>query len=299
MNIEKSLRAFIADESLPEIYYQSAMQWFIPLSTRITEKVQLHHKRASAPFILGINGAQGSGKSTLSALLVRLFQDTFKLRSISMSLDDFYLVKSERLALGESIHPLLATRGVPGTHDLSLLNRTLHSLLHGHNCAIPWFDKAVDDRAKPQHWLTVNGAIDVVVLEGWCVGAPAQDSEQLKVAVNQLERDNDPEGIWRNYVNQKLADEYQQVFSRLDYLLMLKAPSFAQIYTWRCEQEHKMQQRNLAKGLAKGGMSDQQIANFVQHYQRITEHSLEYLPELCDEVFDLNPQRSIEACQTR
>lgn len=299
MKIEESLTAFIKREKLPDSYLHLAQSWFLPLLNRVANKVQLHHGGANAPFLLGINGAQGSGKSTLSSLLVCLCKDVYDLNAVCMSLDDFYLTKDERLALSKEVHPLLQTRGVPGTHDIGLLQQTLKNLKANQACKIPVFAKDIDDRAPKDNWQSVHESPDLIILEGWCVGIPGQTEKELVTAVNSLEHNHDEDGVWRHYANQKLCDEYQNVFSQFDYLIMLKAPSFHQIFAWRCEQEHKMQAKNIAAGLPAGGMSDNQIDAFIQHYQRITEHGLTHLPALCDEVFELNQQRSILRCHIR
>lgn len=296
MNIEQCVENFIAVELLPQSIKQTASEWFIPLLLRVTKQVHAHQNIASRPFLLGINGAQGSGKSTLSSLLVRLCADVFKLQAVSLSLDDFYLTKRQRIQLSESVHPLLATRGVPGTHDTALLQATLDKLNRLQPCTLPVFDKATDDRAHTQHTKLITSPLDIIVLEGWCVGALPQDEKELVKPINTLEAEQDMDGRWRRFVNTELKDDYQQIFSQLDYLIMLKAPCFDQIYTWRCEQEHKMQQKNKAQGLVKGGMSDEQIATFVMHYQRITEHSLLHLVPLCNEVFELDQYRNIVKC---
>lgn len=298
MDIEKSLADFIEEQCLPARYAKIAKQWFLPLLERITSKVRVHQNKANIPLFLGINGAQGSGKSTLGELLVRLSKDVYGLNAVCMSLDDFYLTKQERVSLAGLVHPLLSTRGVPGTHDLQLLQNTLNQLKSTSNCVVPSFNKAIDDRSDPATWPIITQRVDLIILEGWCVGTPPQTNEQLRHDVNSLEREKDANGIWRNFVNSKLKSEYQSVFSQFDYLIMLKAPSFQQIFTWRCEQEHKMQQKNVHSGQAKGGMSDAEILAFIQHYQRITEHGLAHLPILCNEVFELDQQRSVLTCHT-
>ncbi len=296
MNEHASLLTFAAENGLPNSFIESAKLWFLPLVSRLKERISLHQDEAKSALIVGINGAQGSGKSTLSSLLIRILRDCHGMKACCMSLDDFYLSKKDRQALADTVHPLLQTRGVPGTHNIKALLDTLENLKRGFECTIPVFDKASDDIAPINEWHKITGSMDIVILEGWCVGTPSQDSKSLKQAVNELEAKYDQDGEWRRFVNKALEEQYQDVFAKIEYLIMLKAPSFERIYAWRLEQEHKMQANNLKLNRAKGGMSDEEIATFIAHYQRITEHGLKCLPPICDEVFELNEHRSISTC---
>nr|WP_241664556.1 kinase [Ningiella ruwaisensis] len=296
MDFRQTIQQFIDDELLPSTYLSSVQQWFIPLYHRLLKNVAAHQNNARTPLFVGINGAQGSGKSTLSSLLCRLFNAHSDYNALCVSIDDFYHTRATRLNLSRSIHPLLVTRGVPGTHDTALMQSTFENVFRGEACQIPVFDKSIDDRASETQWHSVSTKLDLIILEGWCVASPAQKPEHLKKPVNTLEAEEDPDAKWRSYVNEKLANEYHSIFASIDHLIMLKAPSFAQIYKWRCEQEHKMQTKNKQAGLEPGGMSDAEIKRFIQHYQRITEHGLKELPALCQDVFILNEHRSIVEC---
>lgn len=291
MPTDKILKRFVEAQNLPNRYIAIANRWFLPL----IEKIRLHHKRANAGILVGINGAQGSGKSTLCHLMTELLDDA-GLNSVAMSLDDFYLTKDERHQLAGRIHPLLATRGVPGTHDVALLESTIYKLRKGEATRIPRFNKALDDRACASDSQFVEKPVDVIILEGWCVGAQAQMDNALEQPINKLEEINDTHGIWRRYVNECLGNEYQEIFDGIEYMVMLKAPSFDSVYRWRCEQEHKMFAKQKADKQPIQGMNDAQIATFIQHYQRITEHSLQSLPQRCDCVFILDEEREIQSC---
>src|SRR6187402_352808 len=96
----------------------------ITLAERVLARFAAPIAHASSPFILGISGLQGSGKSTLAASLIEAAKER-GWSAVSLSLDDVYLTRAEREALGRQVHPLLRTRGVPGTHDLTLLASTL------------------------------------------------------------------------------------------------------------------------------------------------------------------------------
>jgi D-glycerate 3-kinase len=298
MKPEQILRDFIRDEKLPNDYIDVAAEHFLP----VLDAIKSHHNSAKRPLIVGINGAQGSGKSTLSSLLTVFFNKITDLHCVSMSLDDFYLTKAEREELAQNTHPLLLTRGVPGTHDIPLLTDVIQSLQTANTAIIPRFDKAIDDRAPRAQWQHLTQPADVIILEGWCIGTPPQSVTALNEAINTLERSEDPDGKWRHFVNEQLSGPYAQVFASIDFLIMLRAPSFDAIYRWRCEQEHKMRERLLRTNHVLSdennsciGMSDEQILRFIQHYQRITEHGLHTLAPLCDIVFELDEYRRISA----
>jgi D-glycerate 3-kinase len=287
---------FLTRNRLHETYLRSAEKWFSPL----LEKIQPGRDKA---LIIGINGSQGSGKSTLADYLCTMLKERHALRSVSLSLDDFYLTQRERQELAKRIHPLLETRGVPGTHDIPLAMQTIAQLVDGSGeTVIPRFDKSQDDRMPAAQCDTVNGPVDIIILEGWCVGAKPQTEEQLIEPLNSLEADRDPDGVWRNAANQALAGEYQTLFALLDLLIMLQAPSFETVFNWRLEQEEKMLARlgdAASKGQHQGIMSGNQVAQFIAHYQRITEQSLAEMPERADHLYKLDPQRQIVDCVHR
>lgn len=221
--------------------------------------------------VLGISGGQGAGKSTLASLLVAALEALGR-RAISVSLDDFYLTWAERQQLSREVHPLLATRGVPGTHDVALACRTLDGLLEAGECTVPVFDKSVDDRTALGR--TVSGPFDLVVFEGWCVGAPAEPVARLAEPVNDLERAEDPEGRWRTYVNEALENDYPALWNTLQSLLFLMVPDMAAVIRWRTEQEqaHPAERR----------MTAEAIGRFVAHYERLTRWMSESMPARAD-----------------
>ncbi len=286
------ITAFLTQHRLPETYALSAQKWFVP----VADALYSHYKSAKKPLIVGINGCQGSGKSTLSAFIEAYLTAEYQLNVVSLSLDDFYLPRTDRQSLAVKVHPLLATRGVPGTHDVDLALSTLGRLKEYGTVSLPRFDKANDNPLSVGDWPVVNSPCDIVIFEGWCVGAPPQEEQALNVPVNDLEREQDPLGIWRKFVNTQLAGKYQTLFNSIDHLLMLRAPSFEQVYTWRCEQEHKLAERVQHEGgSASAIMSDDEIWQFIQLYQRLTEHCLACLPALSQQVLHLDNQRKVIA----
>ena len=297
MERNRNLHTFLKEHRLPLSFLESVDAWYLPLAGRLAK----HHAAARHTLLIGVNGSQGSGKSTVAALLKELLAQNFGLQAITLSIDDFYLTREARLALAGQIHPLFATRGVPGTHDVVLMCKTLQQLTRENSeVSIPRFDKARDDRYPEREWDRVSAPFDVVIVEGWCLGTPAQPDEDLRKPVNDLEAREDPDGSWRRYVNQQLGGRYQDIFQLMDLWIMLQAPSFECVYQWRLEQEAKLadkllesQQENSSRNRA---MTASQIYRFIQHYQRLTEHSLQQLPGRVHYLFSLDADRRIVAC---
>lgn len=281
---------FCQTNRLPESYGRVAEQYFFPLAERLVQRCV-----SSAPLLVGINGCQGSGKSTLARLLVMALEQ-LNCSAVALSLDDFYLTYSQRQALAASTHPLLATRGVPGTHDVALMSATLEALLEADHresrtIIVPSFNKAIDDRTETARWPTVQSPVDVVIWEGWCLGVPPQHSTELAAPVNQLEKLEDTCGRWRGFANQALL-QYQPLFDRVDHWIMLKAPDFDCVYQWRLEQEEKLAAHS-SDGEAI--MSPQQVARFIQFYQRITEWGFLAVPPRTHTLFTLDADRGIQS----
>lgn len=277
---------------LPDSFLDLLPTFYLPLAHWVAEQ-RLAKKQLT--LVLGVCGGQGSGKSTLTQFLSMVLERGFGLRTAGFSLDDLYLTRRYRTLLGKNQHPLLATRGVPGTHDvamgLELLNR-LSTLSQGESTYVPMFDKSVDDRAPLERWPTVSGPIDVVIFEGWCVGVPPQSESALSIPINQLEQMQDKQGHWRQYVNQQLAGPYSRLFARIHSLIMLKVPDLKAVQRWRTEQEEKLAERSER---SDGVMNEAQISEFIMHFQRLTEHALTVLPEQADLCVHLNPAHAIDA----
>lgn len=270
-------------------------QWYLPLAAWLSDR-QARDKNC---LVVGINGAQGSGKSTLGEVLQVLLSDGFGLNVTCISIDDLYLTAAERKQLATDVHPLLATRGVPGTHDTDLgiaLLKQLKSLSSGESLTIPRFDKSIDDRAPQSQWSRVSGPLQVVILEGWCVGSKSEPPESLADPINALEGQEDVHGVWRSFVNEQLAGPYRGLFALLDVLLMLRAPSFDVVFDWRAEQEQVLRDSLAQQGNSDstGLMDDTQLKRFIAHYERITRHTLSTLPASADLVFQLDNCRHIQ-----
>jgi D-glycerate 3-kinase len=242
------------------------------------------------PLVVGVCGSQGSGKSTVCKTLTTRFTQS-GLRVANLSIDDLYLPLADRVKLAKQVHPLLRTRGVPGTHDIKLGVHTLHALAHSGSVPLPRFDKAIDDRRPKADWDSLEGPAQLVLLEGWFVGARPQTLEQLNCPVNALEANEDVDGRWRRYVNDALGSEYQSLFAKIDLLVLLAAPSFDVVLKWRTQQEHEL--RAQTTGDTSGVMNDAALVRFIQHYERLTKHILIEMPGRADLVIHLSPERAI------
>lgn len=282
------LTAFIDQERLPPSFAALTDRLHQPLAARIAAWARA---RGPRPLVVGICGPQGSGKSTLVALLAKLLVRR-GLRTATLSIDDLYLTRAQRERLAQDVHPLLRTRGVPGTHDPALGLAVLDALARPGPTLPPRFDKAADDRLPAAEWPVFNGPADVVLLEGWCVGARPQPQGALARPVNALEAEEDAEGVWRAYVNAALAGAYHPLFARLDRLVLLTAPDFATVRAWRGEQEAKLSARLAAEGPdAAQAMDEAALDRFLAHYQRLTEWIAQDLPSAADVTVALDPER--------
>ena len=277
------LTGFLEAKRLPASYAQTIEAVALPLAQQIAARAE-----QAGGLVVGVCGAQASGKSTLTAVVKRLLEMR-GLKVALFSLDDIYLTRAERQALAAEVHPLLATRGVPGTHDVAWGEVLLEDLRKPGRTLLPAFDKASDDR-KPG--VPFEGPADVVLFEGWCVGAAPEAPAALVQPINDLERDFDPGGVWRTYANTALAGPYRDLFSKIDMLLLLQAPGFDVVLDWRVEQERKLRER-LARegGDASRVMSDDQVEAFIRHYERLTRWILEEMPRRADIVVRLDKQR--------
>ncbi len=245
--------------------------------------------------VIGVNGAQGAGKTTFGQLLKVVLEQAYGLKVVSLSIDDIYLSRADRQRLADEVHPLLVTRGVPGTHDVKLGEDTLDSLCNAGPkdvTLIPRFNKALDDPFPRSSWEQFTGRPDVILFDGWFMGAIEQKETELLTPINDLERNEDPYCVWRRFVNNQLKENYKSLFNRLDLLVMLKVPSFDKVYEWRALQEEKLRiktqgQKNLRV------MSDEELSRFISHYERLTRHVLNEMPSRADVLFNVSDDHRI------
>jgi D-glycerate 3-kinase len=279
----------IARLKLPGTFVETVETHYTKVAEAIARRACAHR----GTLMVSINGSQGSGKSTLTGFLELLLDERHGLNVANLSIDDFYLTREARGQLASNVHPLLATRGVPGTHDVELALSTLDCLRSGSaqgECRLPRFDKAQDDREDPSAWPSVRTPVDVILFEGWCNHAPVQSDEELADPVNRLERQEDRQGTWRRYVNQQLARYHEALFRQADVLVFLQAPSFEKVYEWRELQESKL------RASSPGGtrvMNQQQLRRFIDHYERLTRACLRSLPQQADIVLGLDSDHRI------
>lgn len=289
MDLEQ-YQALLEAQQLPQSYLNTVDKTIKPLSQKLAKL----HRQKTRSIVVGINGAQGSGKSTLSAFLKLDLEQQHGLSVVVLSLDDLYLSRKARHHLANTVHPLFATRGVPGTHHVALGVNVIQQLLKAgpqRVTRIPRFDKATDDALPLEQWHLFTGRADVVILEGWCVAARPQTEEALLLPVNSLEREEDAEGIWRKAVNRQLMESYPALWQLLDFTVLLKVPDFDFVYARRALQEKKLrQQREQNKASPGPGehiMDEAELRRFIMHYERLTRFMLGDLPGRVDEVLQV------------
>ena len=280
-----ALSRLLAEERLPESYRAIIDRYWRPMAERLASR----QREAGGATLVGINGAQGTGKTTLCRILDEVLLPELGIRSAVLSLDDLYLPNAERQRLAREVHPLLATRGVPGTHDVALGVALIDRPLAGSGpVRMPRFSKAEDDRIEDRQWPTVEAPVDILLFEGWCVGARPQDAAALADPVNDLEAREDPDGAWRRYVNDQLAGPYRALFDPIDLLVMLRPPDFEAVIANRRLQEEKLR--------ASGGsavMDEAALLRFIQHYERLTRHMFATLPDRAEILVDFNRDRQV------
>ena len=264
--------------------------FLIPASYWIAKKAN-----EKKPLMIGLAGGQGSGKTTISSILTLILKKYFKLNVFKISIDDFYKTRKDRKVLSITKHSLLMTRGVPGTHDIDLMLKFFKKVKSKKfkSLKVPKFNKAIDDRYKKNLWYKLKSKPDVVIFEGWCVGAQAQKSKQLRKPINSLEKVRDQSIKWRLYVNNQLKTKYKTLFKQLDGLLYLKAKNFNILKNWRLKQERKLWIQTKNKKNLKI-MSSGDVINFMQTYQRITQQMFKDAIKNSSIIMNLNNNHQIQ-----
>ena len=263
--------------------------FLVPLCFWISKKA--NKKR---PYFVGLAGGQGTGKTTISSLIKIILTKYFKLKVFKISIDDFYKTRKERLSLSKRVHPMLLIRGVPGTHDINMILSFFRKAKSKKfkRLKLPTFNKAVDDRYNKKKWYDLKKKPDVIIFEGWCVGAKSEKNTTLNKAINSLERAKDQKKIWRKHVNHQLKSKYKNLYSQLNCLIYLKAKNFSLLQKWRLKQERKLWVKSKVKSKI---MSRGDVLNFMQTYQRITQNMFRNMPKYASVIFNLNSNHQIKS----
>ena len=289
---EKYLKFIKSQEVLGEPFRNKLEQlnnFYIPIS-EIINKSYLKDKKTR---IIGLAGGQGSGKSTISQLLKIILKVKFNLETVVFSIDDFYKTLKDRKMMSKKINQLFLTRGVPGTHDTKILHKCLKNLKRKSfkKFLIPKFDKALDNRCSKNKWIKVSKKPNIVIFEGWCVGAKPQINSDLLRPINELEKLEDASLIWRKKVNSELKNNYKKIFSLIDDLIFLKVPSFNYVYKWRLLQEKKLKKNSRGKKI----MSTKEIKKFIMFYERITRNMIKTLVTRAKIIINIDAKHRLQS----
>ena len=269
--------------------------YLIPGSFWIAKKIN-----KNSPLIICLSGGQGTGKTTITSIISLILRKYFKLKVFKISIDDFYKTRKDRKKLSTTKHPLLITRGVPGTHDYRIIYNFFKKIKNKKfsKLRVPKFDKSKDDRCHKKLWYKINSRPDVIIFEGWCVSAKAQKNSELVRSINSLEKTEDPDLVWRKYVNTQLKTKYKKLFNQLDEIIYLKASNFKVLQKWRIKQEEKLWFK-LKKKKKLRIMKRSDIIKFMQTYQRITQNMFKDAPKYASIIMKLNSNHQINSIKYR
>jgi len=252
---------------------------WLPLAMQLAE----YRQQQGYPLIQGILGGQGTGKTTLAAIL-KIILNHLGYRTLSLSLDDLYKTYADRQLLKQK-DPRLIWRGPPGTHDVQLGIAVLDELRQSNDfeleeipnpkwIQVPRFDKSAwggeGDRTIPE----VVENIDIVLFEGWFVGVRPIDPAAFDTAPAPILTESDR--TFARDMNVKLQD-YVPLWERLDRLMVLYPADYRLSQQWRRQAEQKA----IASG--KSGMTDETVDRFVEYFWRSLH------PDLFVKPFARNP----------
>jgi len=265
--------------------------FLIPLCFWLSKKAN-----KKKPYFVGLAGGQGTGKTTTSSLIKIILTRYFKLKVFRISIDDFYKTRKERNRLSKKVHPMLLTRGVPGTHDIDMMLNFFKKVKSNKfkKLKLPTFNKAIDDRFDKKYWYNLKERPDVIVFEGWCVGAKSEKSNTLKKSINFMEKTKDQKQIWRKYVNDQLKSKYKNLYSQLNCLIYLKARNFNLLQKWRFKQERKLWLNSKKKSNLKI-MSKEDVLTFMQTYQRVTQNMFRFMPKYASIILNLDNKHQMKS----
>ena len=263
--------------------------FYIPLSKMIYR----NYSKRKKTLIIGLSGGQGSGKSTISQIIKIVLKEKFSLNAVAFSIDDFYKTLKDRKIMSKKVDKLFLTRGVPGTHDTKMLLNCLKSLKSKSikKILIPKFDKSMDDRYKKSEWVKILKKPEVVIFEGWCVGAKAEKLSSLTKPINILEKLEDKDLIWRKKINFELKNNYKKIFNLIDSLIFLKVPNFNYVYKWRLLQEKKLKKTSRGKKI----MKTKEIKKFIMFYERITRNMIKTLGSKAKILINIDAKHKLKS----
>lgn len=248
-------------------------------------------KSTGRPLFVGMQGPQGSGKTTTTAAVQQRLASRGRTSAV-FSLDDLYLRHADLVAVAKA-HPanaLLQGRGQPGTHDVELGTSLLRSLARINDQAdnsgsegaskgdgssvvhLPCFDKSLHagqgDRAPST--TSVCAPLDVVIVEGWCMGFVAHNPAELSRRYHQLlstssASSSSPQPSYTARhpleslleINERLRGYAEAWYGDIDAFVQLRPVRLDDVFAWRLEAERAMR----AQG--KGAMSDDEVHDFV------------------------------------
>jgi D-glycerate 3-kinase len=286
--VEKKYLRFLSTQEIQSKPFYNKISQLNKFYLPVCEKIYLDYKKNKKIKIIGLSGGQGSGKSTITQVLKLILEIKYNLIVVCFSIDDFYKTLSERTNLAKKTNKLFKTRGVPGTHDTNLIKKIFISLTKKNfiSVLVPRFDKSKDDRYPKKYWQKIKKQPNIIIFEGWCVGARSQQKKDLLKPINILERKQDFDLKWRLRVNKELKSAYKKIFSKINILIFLKVPSFDCVYEWRLLQEKKLQLTSKGSKI----MSSSQVREFIMYYERITMQMIKDLPNKAHVVLNLDKQ---------
>jgi len=293
LKVKKDYLSFLKKEEIfgksEAANIESLKKIYIPMSFWIEKK----YKKKGKTLFLGLSGGQGSGKTTVTGILKIILKKFFKREIQVSSIDDFYKTLKDRNLMSRKIHALFKTRGVPGTHDINLLKKFFYNLkkINLKKFKSPKFDKSTDDRLKKKYWNNIKKKPEIVILEGWCIGAKPQSNALIKKPINILEKHEDRNFAWRKYVNEKLRREYKNLFAKIDHFIFIKIPNFNMVFKWRLLQENKLRKKFKS---SKKIMNNKEIKRFIMFYQRITLQMIKDLSKSASVVMFLKKNHEIK-----
>ena len=284
--LEKKYLSFLATQEARSKPFHDKLNQLNKFYLPICKKIYQDYKKNKKIKIIGLTGGQGAGKSTITQIIKIILEIKYNLNVVYFSIDDFYKKSSERIKMSKKVHHLFKTRGVPGTHDIDLIKKTFTNLIKKKfkPFTIPLFDKSKDDRFPKKKWKKIKKQPEIIIFEGWCVGAKPQEKKYLKKSINILEKKYDVNLVWRSRVNYELQNEYAKIFNKINRLIFLRIPNFECVYKWRLLQEKKLQLTSKGKKI----MSSAQVKNFIMYYERITKQMLADLTKKASVVLYLD-----------